>query len=817
MSGQWYFSRSGEKQGPYSWEEILYFYHTGNIRDDDYLWSSELGSWQRANRIPELTGSNVPPAPDYNPVESNNTGQAEEVPKKNSLLIIGLIGGGVIMLAALLFIVVTFLDLPFLSFGGRDKVLISTTVEPSEEEQIFGREGSVMVKIPGDMLEEPTDLNVTFLGDYETRPADAELEEVYKITLGDYQELPGVLEIEMPYELSDIPQGESAEYYYGALYYNEESGTWDQVVHDLDPAKNVLTLYTYHLTDFAKVKRSSSDPDSPMAMVSRPIFLPASVYSLETDEVAELLSEMGSGGTPGDGAVKMGWDSATEMFGIIGTGSTFLEEVLAVSTLNSINSAMGEMGLGLAFVNLAINLDQDNTAPAVLGFTKDLGNYALGKWGTSAMKIASVGVFAIDYSLNKFATTAIAGREQMYVDAYKKYYYRNSKYSTLPGFKVKNNVGWYKTFYWITKDSSSPAEAEKKIAEAIDSYVYAFWNDPQGMSFVFGDMGQGFSYSGGDNPPLEKSIAENHKAELVNSLQPVFRRLARQIRYERTESFYNNEARRITRMLNSVYKIRVRVVVPEEMEESEAPIKIEELPVAIDMGRNQDLWSGFTDEDGIWEMQCTLLGLMNAEPSGKVVLSGLGPDGEDEMEVDLKLPDPGGVVEVVFDMEAPELAGRWEGNWMLTYSAFLEMDSPNPSPEAEEAVDGCEENLGEAMFQMMIEAIKELMQTLLDNDVPMVLEFKETETENFYTGSALIQFDAVLPEENAAEASEDHYIEAVYENGTVRFSFSDEGLEMIFTGQPSGQDTLSGTFSVPAGNNKPDVMSGVWRVQRVSP
>ncbi|MDY6827349.1 MAG: DUF4339 domain-containing protein [Bacillota bacterium] len=817
MSGQWYFSRSGEKQGPYSWKEIVYFYHTGNIKSDDYLWSSELGSWQRADRIPELTGSAVSPVPHGITTGSDVAGQAEKIPKKNSLLTAGLIGGGVILLGVLLFLAVTFLDLPFLSFGGRDRVLISTTVEPSEEEQIFGREDSVRIKIPGDMLEEPTDLNVTRLGDYETIPADADLEDVYNITLGDYTELPGVMEIEIPYESSDIPQGESAEHYYGALYYNEERGTWDQVVHDVDPAKGILTLYTYHLTDFAKVKRSSSDPDSPMAVVSRPIFLPASAYSLEIDEVADLLSEMGSGGTPGDGAVKMGWDSATEMFGVIGTGSTFLEEVIEVSTLNSINRAMGEMGLGLAFVNLAINLDQDNPAPAVLGFTKGLGNYALGKWGTSAIKIASVGVFAIDYSLNKFASTAIAGREQMYVDAYKKYYYRNSKYSTLPGFKVKNNVDWYKTFYWIIKDSSSPEDAEKKIAEAIDSYVYAFWNDPKGMSFVFGDMGQGFSYSGGDNPTLEKSIAENHKAELVNSLQPVFRRLARQIRYERTENFYNNEARRVARMLNSVYKIRVRVVVPEEMEESEEPIKIEELPVAIDMGRNQDRWSGFTDEDGIWEMQCTLLGLMNAEPSGKVVLSGLGPDGEDELEVDLKLPDPGGVVEVVFDLGAPELAGRWEGNWTLTYSAFLEMDSPNPSPEAKEAVEGCEENLGEAMYQAMIEAIKELMQTLLDTDVPMVLEFQETETENFYTGSALIRFDAVLPEENAAEASEERYIEALYENGTVKFSFSDEGLEMIFTGQTSGKDTLSGTFSVPTGNNKPDVMSGVWRVQRVGP
>ncbi|MDW7740286.1 MAG: DUF4339 domain-containing protein [Bacillota bacterium] len=793
MSTQWFYSREGNNYGPYTLEEMQYFLQTGNIYNNDLVWSEHLGEWRRVDTVPELSGS-----ADAYGGEVIEAGSPVKAQKKKSFTKLAIIGGAALLIVVAAFILVRFIGLPF---GGGDKVLISETVQPSEDAQVFGRADEIRITIPGDMLDEPADLNVTLRGNFSAAPQDAQLDDTYNITLGSYDELAGVLEIEIPYDPASIPQGVNPGDYIGALYYNEVSGEWEHVVYEVNPQKNTITIFTYHLSEFARVRRSSTDPDSPMARVRTPIYLPGSAYTADPEEIADMISSMGSGGAAGDSAIKAGWDAAAEMFGVMGPTLTFMEEVFEVGTLNTINNWMGDLGLGLAFVQLAINLDGQNPAPAVLTFTKDLGNYAIGKWGTSAMKIASVGVFAIDYSLNKFATTAIAGREQMYVDAYSRYYYRGSDYSTIPGFKVRNNVDWYKTFYKITNQAPSPEEAEKMIAEEINRYVYAFWNDTDGMTFAFSDTSQGFTYSGGSNQALEKRIAENHKAELVNSLQPVFQRLAKQIRIERQQSYYNNEVRRIGSLLNSVYTLRVTVI-PSEIDGQ--PVSVEGMPVMIGTGRNQALWQGETDKDGIWEMKFTLLGLLNAEPTGLVVLSGLGPDGKDTMEAEFKLKEPGARVDVTFNLDEIDLTGRWEGYWVMTYCAILD---ENPAV-AQEAAEGCEEAMGAGIVEM----IQEVFRSLLNVDVPMVLEFQPTDVGDSYTGTIVIQFDQVLPDGVSAD-EEPQSFKAVYKDGKISFSLADQGWTTVFEGTAQGSDSISGTFNVPSGSGS-TFMSGTWRAVR---
>lgn len=801
MSGQWFYSRDGEQYGPYSWEEILYYYKEGNIESEDLLWSKELGSWKPAKAVPGLkTGTENEP-PQF-ATEDKPAGK-----KKNKFALFGIAGTGVIVLAALVFLITQVFDLSLFSFGG-DKVIVNTTVNPSEDDQVFGNPETVQVMVPGDMLDEAKELSVIQLNSFDRKPENSNIENAFSINLGDLKNLDGVMEIEIPYDRSTLPQGVIAEQYFGALYYNSVDDAWEQIYHRVDPEKEVVRIYTHHLSVVTKTNRGMGGDGSPMARTKSTIFLPYSAYSADVVEVSRILDSMGANGAPGDEAVTEGWKAATEMFSIVGTHGTFGQEVLGMGVLENINNAIGELGLGIAFVQLAMEMDRENPAPAVLNFSKNMGNYAVGKWGTSAMKIASVGVFAIDYSLNKFATTAIAQREKMYEDAYRSYYARGASYSTLPGFKVRNAVDWYRAFYRITNEASSQEEAEKLIAQEIDNYVYAFWRDADGMAFAFSDTRQGFTYSGGSNAALEKRIAENHKAELVNGgLQAVFRRLARQISVERTQSLLNSEAKRIADILNTVYTVRVTVI---GAEDNGHLMDIEGLPVQIETDNQQELWSGVTDENGVWEMKFTLLGLINAEPSGNVILSGLGPDGLETMEAILVLEETP-IIEIVFDMEEPDLTGFWNGYWVMTDSIFLNLDS-DWTPEQHSTIEGCEEEFGEAVVQMIAEVFK----SIANVDILMEMELNKVDDEGNYSGWMMIHMDDYLPDFATADASEPSYFDAFYENGVLSFTVDfDDGFILNYRGFPAGSDKISGTFSAP--HQGVEIMSGTWRVERVNP
>ncbi len=56
MAEQWYIARQGEKYGPFSWDQVVYNYREGKIRNDDLLWSESTVDWVRADQLEVLTG-----------------------------------------------------------------------------------------------------------------------------------------------------------------------------------------------------------------------------------------------------------------------------------------------------------------------------------------------------------------------------------------------------------------------------------------------------------------------------------------------------------------------------------------------------------------------------------------------------------------------------------------------------------------------------------------------------------------------------------------------------------------------------------------
>lgn len=534
--------------------------------------------------------------------------------------------------------------------------VLTALVAPSDTVQQFGFADSVHITIPADFLDEPQELRVVELQGLAPLADGVEMYAAFGVSLGKLKELPGVIEIALAYDPSLIPAGVAPERALGALHRAAEDETWTQVTRHINAATNQVIIETTHLSDFALTTLPEVEDRSPMARLSPVYYLPSSAYTADLEQIEMIFEQFAAQGEPGDAAVQAGWDAAVDTFSILGAVGTFSQEALGLDSLDRLNSGMGELGLGLAIVQLALQMDSDEPAPAVLNFSKSLGYYALGKWGVSAMKIASVGVFMIDYSLGKFAAEAISGREEMYLRAYERYY-QNPPLT--PFSKRRSAVDWYWTLHEISATSSNSEQVEQRVAHELEQYVTAFWRDPDGMTFAFAELGQGFSYSGGSNPALERRISDNHKAQLVNEyLQAVFQRLARQLRAERVQDLLNNEMQQIVQQMNEVYTVRVNVLA----EDVAATGLVKGLPVKVLVNDNQALWAGETNESGEWQMQFTLLGYLLAGAPQTVRLYGLGPDGDGFRDAELTLisPDMPAQVSFYLDEASPDwIVGVW--------------------------------------------------------------------------------------------------------------------------------------------------------------
>ncbi len=166
----------------------------------------------------------------------------------------------------------------------------------------------------------------------------------------------------------------------------------------------------------------------------------------------------------------------------------------------------------------------------------------------------------------------------------------------------------------------------------------------------------------------------------------------------------------------------------------------------------------------------------------------------------------------VINLSNIELEGIWEGFWVMTYSVFLDARS---QAQAKEASEECEEQFGEAIMQI----IEEYMKLLLNKNVPLTLVFEKGSTEGSYNGSAHIQINHVIPQDDDDDDGESGpapFFNAGFSDGKLRFFIDQEGMMMKFIGQIDEYGDLIGTFS--SSHEKGfDFISGTWRASKLNP
>lgn len=186
---------------------------------------------------------------------------------------------------------------------------------------------------------------------------------------------------------------------------------------------------------------------------------------LKLEKFLETNTELASEVYPDEGYVDKlsasvaGWNGMRTAFGLTGMPLGLVGEIFDPTALKTINPVAGKIGEGLVFLQLSIDFYNGDYDKGVKKFAKSGIYWAVDKFGWKSLRIASIGVQMIDYSLHQLAAQAIKARTDAWGEAYLSYYTKE---------------GYVKLEDW--KNKFLEAESKEEIEKIIDAHLQKFWN-----------------------------------------------------------------------------------------------------------------------------------------------------------------------------------------------------------------------------------------------------------------------------------------------------------------------------------------------------
>ncbi len=424
------------------------------------------------------------------------------------------IGRGVLLLIILSFMLIM-TDKPLTPPAGLEddsvdiESSISSTYVEEMKPKVVQAQNDIIVAMP------PGDLNT----DKELKVSESDLKpkkdgvitnvlDSYEITLGDVHQFDGDLVIDIPYDSSKL-QSDNPKESLEAVYYNEEKEAWEQLRCKIDNEK--ITIYMDHLTKIAIVESNRTKMRQPSDFrINEEIIKDVNKLSSMDEKKAMDKLEM------------LGWSKSMNYFGGLGSSTTFLEHAMKFSKLSGGNDILKYFGASTAVIQVMVEVSDGDYDAATRDGVKGFMNFLVAHKGSSALQLAGVGVFCIDYSLNKFATEAKELRENMLDNIYNKYYATEAR---------RTPTQWYNILWNIVNNSNSQEEIKNSIEQELDNYVTRIWNDEGAVAALQAEMQEhGWTFEAGFTDEQKRKLERQHKVFLVKTLQPVFNTVEKNLR-----------------------------------------------------------------------------------------------------------------------------------------------------------------------------------------------------------------------------------------------------------------------------------------------
>lgn len=371
-----------------------------------------------------------------------------------------------------------------------EDTLVSTTVQPSELPVTVAAGDKVSLTLPAYALQEPAVLTIEKLS------VQGNVLAAWNVTCGAITQFEDHLEFTVPYPQTVFKDADKAKQII-AVSWNSKGQVWQQEYARFEKDKLVILLD--HLTAVAIMPRE--DAPSSEYNTSLPEFLTRENFR---DYVWTPFAE---GHT---------WASQAGSF------TNLLGEFPLMETLNT---ALENIGYVMSIVNIADKVINDDLKGASEEAVKAALSWAGSSVGTSAMTIASLGTFALEYSLNTFATAVLDADFRAFERAFRR---ANER------FNQRSNEEWIQIITNILKKAQTVEQAKNMLDTALNHYTTKLWQDSgstmyeEFIIYVSEEKGsQGFTYLGGLNEKNQRQMSENWKAELYPKLIPLFNIIAK--------------------------------------------------------------------------------------------------------------------------------------------------------------------------------------------------------------------------------------------------------------------------------------------------
>ncbi len=404
-------------------------------------------------------------------------------------------------------------------------------------------ENGVSVELGGYVLDGEAELTVA------KQPVEENKDEGYKIEaydfkLGEMSELSDFITLRIPYDTAYCEDGQDPAKCVGAMYKNETTGQWEDVLFEVDAAANELIIYTDHLSTFGAFHVRNEGQRS--AKITN---IYADVTGIDQQEAMETLREYVAGsGADGEEAAGLAARLLTGYNGFLGgvagaAGETGFATDLTGTILNmasvgsptfdtaladSAYKKMNKLGKVAAAVKIgAVMLSTEKTDADTLGLYKDTAMLALSYAESAAWGLAASGLFIFDYTITSLFEQGLAMKMDKIDEVY---VYFNDEYISKDrqGFQwtARSLKDWRQVLINIAEANPNEADAKVAIEAEIDRYARIFWTLSSGdMDVVVTEM-KDKSSKGSVTIPTStqaeiKTLVGGYKAQLYERLYPV--------------------------------------------------------------------------------------------------------------------------------------------------------------------------------------------------------------------------------------------------------------------------------------------------------
>lgn len=426
------------------------------------------------------------------------------------------------------------------------------------DEKLSVRTADYSIALDPTVLTDSTTLEVTPRYDLKD-PFDGKARRaaVFDFNLEDVHELTGTAEIRIPLVVDEgfIPC---------AAYYNPDTKKWEAISHYYDSRAGEVVITTGHLSTFGAFTISNEyTREAKLTYLYMPELENTNVCDIalklkrimdapnpELQAVDEYLNDV-------DVVKTLGLDFGYSSLESMGFLPSFSEEF---------GNLVSNVGVGLNIYQVCHSAYEGDEASVAGGTLKlMIGQITSGLASAleSSIMTASMSAVAfIDYSVNKFATTAVEGRKDIYRAAYRHYYSKAGQgCATYQDGYVgyRSAVDWYKIFYPIMSRTDL---TEKDLIALVDDTVRTFcnqiWEDELGLAAAMNEArNMGWTGGGGLNASIKKELSDEYRNELYNGMfVSVFTAIKKNLKTENFEKLLK-DVEKFGNLMNRVATIKL--------------------------------------------------------------------------------------------------------------------------------------------------------------------------------------------------------------------------------------------------------------------